>query len=91
MTLSADRIRDIFEQHPLIKRAYDENVPKVTYLVTICGWQQLSEDEFWARFFMSRLKKKLSGERITDRDPVDDIMDKYLRPDYDRPFPFIKD
>ena len=34
---------------------------------------------------MSRLKKKLSGERITDRDPVDDIMDKYLRPDYDRP------
>jgi transcription initiation factor TFIIH subunit 1 len=35
---------------------------------------------------MSRLKKKLSGERITDRDPVDDIMDKYLRPDYDRSF-----
>ena len=33
---------------------------------------------------MSRLKKKLSGERITDKDPVDDIMDKYLRPDYDR-------
>jgi transcription initiation factor TFIIH subunit 1 len=31
---------------------------------------------------MSRLKKKLSGERITDKDPVDDIMDKYLRPDY---------
>jgi hypothetical protein len=30
------------------------------------------------------LKKKLSGERITDQDPVDDIMDKYLRPDYDR-------
>jgi transcription initiation factor TFIIH subunit 1 len=46
----------------------------------------LSEDEFWARFFMSRLKKKLSGERITDRDPVDDIMDRYLRPDYDRSF-----
>lgn len=33
---------------------------------------------------MSRLKRKLSGERITERDPVDDIMDKYLRPDYDR-------
>jgi hypothetical protein len=33
---------------------------------------------------MSRLKKKLSGEKITDRDAVDDIMDKYLRPDYDR-------
>jgi hypothetical protein len=33
---------------------------------------------------MSRLKKKLSGEKISDKDPVDDIMDKYLRPDYDR-------
>jgi transcription initiation factor TFIIH subunit 1 len=31
VSLSADRIRDIFEQHPLIKRVYDENVPKVRY------------------------------------------------------------
>lgn len=45
---------------------------------------QLSEDEFWARFFMSKLKKRLSGEAISDKDPVDDIMDKYLRPDFDR-------
>lgn len=29
VSLPADRIRDIFEQHPLIKRVYDENVPKV--------------------------------------------------------------
>jgi len=36
---------------------------------------------------MSRLKKKLSGEKISEKDPVDDIMDKYLRPDYDRPLP----
>ena len=33
---------------------------------------------------MSRLKKKLSGEKILEKDPVDDIMDRYLRPDYDR-------
>lgn len=33
---------------------------------------------------MSRLKKKLSGEKIRDTDATDDIMDKYLRPDYDR-------
>jgi hypothetical protein len=33
---------------------------------------------------LSRLKKKLSGEKITERDAVDEIMDKYLRPDYDR-------
>jgi transcription initiation factor TFIIH subunit 1 len=31
VSLSADRIRDIFEQHPLIKRVYDENVPKVRH------------------------------------------------------------
>ena len=29
VSLSAERIRDIFEQHPLVKRVYDENVPKV--------------------------------------------------------------
>jgi hypothetical protein len=33
---------------------------------------------------MSRLKKKLSGEKIKDTDATDEIMDKYLRPDYDR-------
>jgi transcription initiation factor TFIIH subunit 1 len=31
VSLSADRIRDIFEQHPLIKKVYDENVPKVPH------------------------------------------------------------
>lgn len=36
------------------------------------------------RFFISKLKKKLSGEKISDKDLVDDVMDKYLRPDYDR-------
>jgi hypothetical protein len=29
MNLPADRIKDIFEQHPLVKKAYDETVPKV--------------------------------------------------------------
>ena len=33
VSLSAERIRDIFEQHPLIKKVYDENVPKVTHLL----------------------------------------------------------
>lgn len=35
--LSADRIRDIFEQHPLIKKAYDENVPNVVSKPGIVG------------------------------------------------------
>ena len=29
LVLPPDRIKDIFEQHPLVKRVYDENVPKV--------------------------------------------------------------
>jgi transcription initiation factor TFIIH subunit 1 len=32
VTLSEDWICDIFEQHPLVKRVYDENVPQVLRL-----------------------------------------------------------
>jgi transcription initiation factor TFIIH subunit 1 len=38
VSLSADRIRDIFEQHPLIKRVYDESVPKVPRLDSMGLW-----------------------------------------------------
>lgn len=55
----------IFAQHPLIKRIYNETVPR------------LSEAEFWSRFFLSKLAKRLKGERATDNDPADVIFDKY--------------
>lgn len=66
LNLSKEQIQLIFDQHPLVKRVYNENVPKLT------------EMEFWARFFVSRLFKKLKGEKITGVDSTDPILDKYL-------------
>ncbi|KAL2839959.1 hypothetical protein BJY01DRAFT_218839 [Aspergillus pseudoustus] len=69
MNISKEQIQLIFNQHPLVKRVYDENVPK------------LSESQFWSRFFQSRLFKKLRGERITETDATDAVLDKYLKAD----------
>ncbi|KAJ5476486.1 hypothetical protein N7475_002215 [Penicillium sp. IBT 31633x] len=69
LNISKEQIQLIFNQHPLVKRVYDENVPK------------LSEQQFWSRFFQSRLFKKLRGERITEADATDAVLDKYLRKD----------
>lgn len=66
MNISAEQVQLIFSQHPLVKRVYDENVPK------------LNEMEFWSRFFLSRLFKKLKGERITVADSTDAVFDRYL-------------
>jgi transcription initiation factor TFIIH subunit 1 len=65
LNISVEQVQMIFAQHPLIKRVYNENVPK------------LSEAEFWSRFFLSRLSKKLRGERVVDNDPTDPLFDKY--------------
>ncbi|KAJ5168227.1 General transcription and DNA repair factor IIH subunit tcf-29 [Penicillium canariense] len=67
MNISKEQISLIFTQHPLVKRVYDQNTPK------------LNEQQFWSRFFQSRLFKKLRGERITDKDATDAILDKYLQ------------
>jgi transcription initiation factor TFIIH subunit 1 len=69
LNISKEQIQLIFTQHPLVKRVYDENVPK------------LSEQQFWSRFFQSRLFKKLRGERIGEADATDAVLDKYLRDD----------
>lgn len=69
LNISKEQIQLIFSQHPLIKRVYDENVPK------------LSEQQFWSRFFQSRLFKKMRGERIAENDPTDAVLDKYLKAD----------
>ncbi|KAI5294326.1 RNA polymerase II transcription factor B subunit 1 [Ascosphaera acerosa] len=67
LNISREQIALLFKQHPLILRAYDECVPK------------LREEEFWSRFAQSRLFKKLRGERVSDSDPIDGMLDKYLR------------
>ncbi|KAI9814585.1 MAG: RNA polymerase II transcription factor B subunit 1 [Pycnora praestabilis] len=69
LSISKEQIQLIFNQHPLVKRVYDENVPK------------LSEESFWSRFFQSRLFKKLKGEKVMESDPIDAVLDKYLRVD----------
>ncbi|KAL2866539.1 TFIIH subunit TFB1 family protein [Aspergillus lucknowensis] len=69
LNISKEQIQLIFSQHPLVKRVYDENVPK------------LSESQFWSRFFQSRLFKKLRGERISETDATDAVLDKYLKAD----------
>lgn len=69
LSLSKEQISLIFGQHPLVRRVYDENVPK------------LDEEKFWSRFFQSRLLKKLKGEKITEADPIDAVLDKYLNED----------
>ena len=71
LNITREQINLIFSQHPLVKRVYDENVPK------------LSEEAFWSRFFQSRLLKKLKGERITDADSKDALLDKYLNTEED--------
>lgn len=71
LSISKEQIQLIFSQHSLVKRVYDENVPK------------LSEEAFWSRFFQSRLFKKLKGEKISEADPSDPILDKYLNQDDD--------
>lgn len=71
LNITKEQIQLIFNQHPLVKRVYDENVPK------------LSEEKFWSRFFLSRLFRKLKGERISKDDAPDPVLDKYLQHDDD--------
>ncbi|KAF7193780.1 General transcription and DNA repair factor IIH subunit tcf-29 [Pseudocercospora fuligena] len=67
LQLSKEQIHMIFKQYPVVKQAYDDTVPK-----------PLSPGEFWTKFFNSRLLKKLKGEKITQHDPTDRVLDKYL-------------
>ncbi|TKA34106.1 hypothetical protein B0A50_00086 [Salinomyces thailandicus] len=66
LNVTKEQIALLFKQYPIVRRAFDENTP------------QLKPEEFWARFFGSRLLKKLKGERIERTDPPDATLDKYL-------------
>ena len=66
MTMSQEQISLMFQQHPLLRRIYDEMVPRV------------DNNTFWARFFISKLSKKLKGERLMGNEHPDSIFDKYL-------------
>lgn len=65
-TLTRVQIQTIFNQHPLVRKAYNDLVPP------------MGEVEFFAAFFASRLYKRLKGEKITEMDPTNPKFDKYL-------------
>jgi transcription initiation factor TFIIH subunit 1 len=67
LNISQEHIHLIFSQHPLVRKVYDDLVPK-----------RFSEQEFWQNFFLSKLFKKLKGENITDLDASVPELDKYL-------------
>lgn len=66
LNLAKEQVKLIFKQYPIVREAYNENVP------------QIDQNAFWSRFFMSRLLKKLKGEKITDADAPDPVFDRYL-------------
>lgn len=71
VSVTREKIHAIFEQYPVVRKAYDDNVPK------------LSEGEFWSRFFSSKLFRKLRGEKLSNNDRGDIILDKYINIDID--------
>jgi transcription initiation factor TFIIH subunit 1 len=70
LKLSQEHIHLIFNQHPLVRKVYDDMVPA-----------KLTEQDFWQSFFVSKLFKKLKGEPITDMDASHPELDKYLNVD----------
>ncbi|KAF1991901.1 RNA polymerase II transcription factor-like protein [Aulographum hederae CBS 113979] len=71
LNISKEQIQLIFTQHPLVRRVYNETVPK-----------PFSEVEFWSNFINSRLCKKLKGEKINpDLVAPQPTLDKYLNYD----------
>ncbi|ODV84675.1 hypothetical protein CANARDRAFT_200418 [[Candida] arabinofermentans NRRL YB-2248] len=73
VSVTREKIHEIFQQYPIVRKAYDDNVPKI------------NEGEFWSRFFSSKLFRKLRGEKVNLYDRGDITLDKYLYydPDYD--------
>ncbi|KAH9083858.1 hypothetical protein EDB83DRAFT_2512159 [Lactarius deliciosus] len=75
IVITPQLVHDIFDEYPVIAKAYDENVPS-----------KLSKAEFWKRYFQSKLfHSHRASIRSTAAQHVvkdDAIFDKYLeRPD----------
>lgn len=64
LNITKEQIQLILALHPLVKRLYNENVPR-----------KLSEEKFWERFFLSKLAKQLRGEKPNNEEKRDDLFD----------------
>ncbi|KAL5115866.1 RNA polymerase II transcription factor B subunit 1 [Pleosporales sp. CAS-2024a] len=69
LNITQEQIALVFRQHPIVQKAFNENVPPLT------------AEGFFERFYHSRLMKKLKGERIREQDVLDPKLDKYLQYD----------
>lgn len=76
IVITPQLVHDIFEEYPVVSKAYNENVPR-----------KLSEAEFWQRYFQSKLFnahrasiRSSATQHVVKDDP---IFDKYLEKDDD--------
>ncbi|KIM91917.1 hypothetical protein PILCRDRAFT_57232 [Piloderma croceum F 1598] len=76
IVITPQLVHDIFEEYPVVAKAYNDNVPN-----------KLSEAEFWKRYFQSKL---FNAHRASIRSSAaqhvvkdDKIFDKYLEKDDD--------
>ncbi|PCH43612.1 hypothetical protein WOLCODRAFT_122269 [Wolfiporia cocos MD-104 SS10] len=76
IVITPQLVHDIFEEYPVVAKAYSDNVPK-----------KLSEAEFWKRYFQSKLFnahrasiRSSAAQHVVKDDP---IFDKYLEKDDD--------
>jgi len=69
-TISTEIIHSIFMHYPSVKRAYDENVPN-----------EVSEIDFWKRYFSSKFFHRNRTQGKSHIDTKDDIFDKCLEED----------
>ncbi|KAI0789118.1 hypothetical protein C8Q75DRAFT_719004 [Abortiporus biennis] len=76
IVITPQLVHDIFEEYPVVQKAYSENVPN-----------KLSEEQFWKRYFQSKLFnahrasiRSSAAQHVVKDDP---IFDKYLEKDDD--------
>ena len=73
VNVTRDTINEIFGTYPIIRKAFDDLVPS-----------KFPEEEFWSRFFNSKLFRRLRGDKInTSNERGDFVLDKYLYIDLD--------
>lgn len=68
VNVTRDNINEMFSTYPIIKKAFDELVPK-----------KFQEGEFWSRFFNSKLFRRLRGDKIQSGDRGDIVLDQYMQ------------
>lgn len=97
MRLTNEMIEDIFEEFPVVRRAYDENVPKKVHysirlpsrlsLILYGNFSQINDQQFWSRYVKSKLASRNSASArgaASEHTVQDDaIFDKYLEKEDD--------